>query len=127
MTRRPKSIRITTTATTTRSWTPRATGSRTCTLGTAGPGRRTSTNIAATFLLKDGKPWFSIGSPGLPTQPIAEVLFNIIDFGMNPKDAADAPRFWAYRDRGPARDFGNLAWVEMESRISDAVRKGAAA
>lgn len=93
---------------------------------TTGSGRRTSTAIAASFIVKDGKPWLGIGSPGLPTQPIAEVLVNIIDFGMSPKDAADATRFWAYRDRGVSRDFGNLAWVEIESRISDAVRKGAA-
>jgi gamma-glutamyltranspeptidase/glutathione hydrolase len=94
---------------------------------TTGPGRRTATAIAASFILKDGKPWFGIGSPGLPTQPITEVLVNILDFGMNPRDATDAPRFWAYRDRGPSRDFGNLAWVEIESRIADAVRKGAPA
>lgn len=71
-----------------------------------------STAIAASFVLKDGKPWLGSGSPGLPAQPITEVLVNIFDFGMNPKDAADAPRFWAYRDRGVSRDFGNLAWVE---------------
>jgi gamma-glutamyltranspeptidase/glutathione hydrolase len=94
---------------------------------TTGPGRRTSTAIAASFVLKEGKPWLGIGSPGLPTQPITQVLVNILDFGMNPKDAADAPRFWAYRDRGPSRDFGNLAWVEIESRISDTVRRGAIA
>lgn len=94
---------------------------------TTGPGRRASTAIAASFIVKDGKPWLGIGSPGLPAQPITEVLVNIIDFGMSPKDAADAPRFWAYRDRGVSRDFGNLPWIEIESRISDAVRKGAAA
>ena len=78
-------------------------------------------------LILDGKPWLGIGSPGLPAQPLIEVLVNLIDFGMPPKEAADAPRFWAYRDRGPSRDFGNLPWVEIESRISDAVRKGASA
>ncbi|MCL4845394.1 MAG: gamma-glutamyltransferase [Acidobacteria bacterium] len=91
---------------------------------TTGPGRRTHTAIAATFVLKDGKPWLSIGSPGLPAMPVTVTLLNVLDFGLSPDRAADAPRFWAYRDRGPSRDFGNLPVLEIESRISDEVRAG---
>jgi gamma-glutamyltranspeptidase/glutathione hydrolase len=90
---------------------------------TSGPGRRFSTHIAATFLAKDGKPWMALGSPGLPSQPLTEVLVNIIDFDMPPAEAVDVPRFWAYRDRGPSRDFGNLGYLEIESPLPDEVRK----
>jgi gamma-glutamyltranspeptidase/glutathione hydrolase len=94
---------------------------------TSGPGRRFSTHVTATFVAKDGKPWLAIGSPGLPSQPVTEVLINIIDFGMRPKEAVDAPRFWAYRDRGVQRDFGNLGFLRIESRIADDTRKAMAA
>ena len=38
----------------------------------------------------------------------------MIDFGMHPKDAADAPRFWAFLKEG---------MIRAESRISQQVRK----
>lgn len=86
---------------------------------TAGPGRRLVANATGTIVAKDGKPWLSLGSPGVPPQPITEVLVNIIDFGMHPKDAAAATRFFAFRT--------DERVVAIESRISDRVRKGMAA
>ena len=44
------------------------------------------------------------------------MLVNLIDFGMEPLDAVDAPRFWAWGSDG--------ADLRIESRISDAVREG---
>ena len=93
----------------------RATGS-TARAYTAGPGRRLVLPITGILVAKDGKPWLAMGTPGSPPQPVTEVLVNIIDYGMHPKDAADAPRFWAFRN--------NERGVQIESRISDAVRKG---
>jgi gamma-glutamyltranspeptidase/glutathione hydrolase len=83
---------------------------------TTGPGRRILAEVTGVFVMRDGKPWLSLGTPGFPPQPVTEVLVNILDFGMHPKDAADAPRFWAFR--------GGERGVQIESRISDAVRKG---
>jgi gamma-glutamyltranspeptidase/glutathione hydrolase len=82
---------------------------------TAGPGRRVSPNSTGTIVAKDGKPWLSLGSPGVPPQPVSQVLVNIIDFGMHPKDAAAAVRFFAYRT--------NDRVLAIESRISEKVRK----
>lgn len=85
---------------------------------TSGPGRRVLFPSVATIIAKKGKPWMALGTPGSPPQPATEVLVNILDFGMHPKDAADAPRFWA---------FGNSArTVRIESRISKRVREGMA-
>jgi gamma-glutamyltranspeptidase/glutathione hydrolase len=81
---------------------------------TAGPGRRLVLPITAIMIEKDGKPWLAMGTPGSPPQPVTEVLVNILDFGMHPKEAADAPRFWAFR--------GEERQLEIESRISDDVR-----
>ncbi len=82
---------------------------------TTGPGRRVSANSTGTIVAKDGKPWLSLGSPGVPPQPVTQVLVNIIDFGMDPREAAAVTRFFAFRN--PDRV------VEIESRISDEFRK----
>jgi gamma-glutamyltranspeptidase/glutathione hydrolase len=82
---------------------------------TAGPGRRLVLPITAIMIEKDGKPWLAMGTPGSPPQPVTEVLVNILDFGMHPLDAADAPRFWAFR--------GRERQLQVESRISSNVRK----
>ena len=64
-----------------------------------------------------------MGTPGSPPQPVTEVLVNILDFEMHPKDAADAPRFWA--DRGHDLEFWEpRILLRIESRISQQVRSG---
>lgn len=59
------------------------------------PGKRPFHTIIPAFVSKDGKPWMSFGVMGGPVQPQmhAQVLINIIDFGMNIQEAGDAPRF----------------------------------
>ena len=47
--------------------------------------------IGNTIVLKDGKPWLSLGTPGNVHVTIPQVLSNILDFGMEPHDAAAAP------------------------------------
>ena len=84
---------------------------------TRGPGRRTIAPVAGTMIIRDGKPWMALGTPGNPPQPITEVLLNILEYGMGPKDAAEAPRFWAFRG---ATD----RTIEIESRITPQVREG---
>jgi gamma-glutamyltranspeptidase/glutathione hydrolase len=71
------------------------------------------------FVLREGVPWMAIGTPGWPPQPVTQVLVNILDFGMSPKEAADAPRFWAF--------LNNSRQLEIESRIDPSVRDGMAA
>jgi gamma-glutamyltranspeptidase / glutathione hydrolase len=97
---------------------------------TRGAGRRASTHVTATFVAKDGKPVMAMGSPGQPNQPITQALVSILDFGMTPVEAIEAPKFWAYQHLGPndgnqiSRDFHNYVTVQMESRMDDSVRKG---
>lgn len=95
-----------------------ATGS-TARASVVGPGRRLVLPITAIMILKDGTPWLAMGTPGSPPQPVTEVLVNLLDFGMPPGDAADAPRFWAAR--------GTNRTLDIESRIAPAVREGLAA
>jgi gamma-glutamyltranspeptidase/glutathione hydrolase len=96
----------------------RATGSR-VRAETSGPGRRILAEVTGVFVLKDGKPWLSLGTPGFPPQPVTEVLVNILDFEMHPKEAADAPRFWAFLDE--------RRLLRIESRLTEEVINGMAA
>jgi len=84
-----------------------------------GPGRRHIAPLPASIVLKDGKPWLSLGTPGYPPQPVTEVLINILEYGMDPKEAVEAIRFWQPSDDGKT--------VRIESRISEELRKGMAA
>jgi gamma-glutamyltranspeptidase / glutathione hydrolase len=51
--------------------------------------------MSPTIILKDGKPFLALGSPGGPTiiNTVLEVIVNVIDFGMNVQDAVNWPRF----------------------------------
>ncbi len=57
-------------------------------------GRRKLSGDCPTFILKDGRPWVAIGTPGGHTigQTVPQMVMNIIDFGMNVQDAISAPR-----------------------------------
>ncbi len=61
---------------------------------TYAPSKRPFHTIIAAFIMKDGKPWVSFGVMGGATQPQvhAQIVSNLIDFGMNLQEAGDAPR-----------------------------------
>jgi gamma-glutamyltranspeptidase/glutathione hydrolase len=59
------------------------------------PRKTPLSSMTPTIVLKDGKPFLAVGSPGGPTiiNTVLEVIVNAIDFGMNVQDAVDWPRF----------------------------------
>ena len=59
------------------------------------PGKRPVSSMTPTILTRDGKLFMMAGGPGgsrIPTA-VMQVILNVTDFGMNPQDAVDAPRF----------------------------------
>src|SRR4029077_6102424 len=58
-------------------------------------GKRPRLTLSPTIVLKDGQPFLALSTPGGDNQDQAllQVLLNILDFGMTPQEAVEAPRF----------------------------------
>lgn len=82
------------------------------------PGKRPFHTIIPAFVTKDGKPWLSFGVMGGATQPQmhAQILINIIDFGMNLQEAGDAPRILHTGSTQPTGEqMNDGGYVSLES------------
>lgn len=60
-----------------------------------GPGKRPLSAMTPTIVLKNGKLFLVLGSPGGPTiiTTVANVLIGVVDFGLDIQEAVNAPRF----------------------------------
>jgi gamma-glutamyltranspeptidase/glutathione hydrolase len=59
------------------------------------PGKRPLSSMTPTIVLKDGKLFLVLGSPGgarIPTT-VTNILMAVVDYGMNIQEAVNAPRF----------------------------------
>jgi gamma-glutamyltranspeptidase/glutathione hydrolase len=56
--------------------------------------KRPLSSMTPTILLREGRFFFAVGSPGGPTiiNTVMQVIINVIDHGMNIQQAVDAPR-----------------------------------
>lgn len=59
------------------------------------PGKRMLSSMAPTIVLKNGKPYLVVGTPGGTTIPtsVYQNILNIIDFGLSTEDAVNRPKF----------------------------------
>jgi gamma-glutamyltranspeptidase / glutathione hydrolase len=58
------------------------------------PRKRPLSSMTPTVVLKDGRLYMALGSPGGPTiiNTVLQVFVNVVDFGMNIQEAVDWPR-----------------------------------
>ncbi len=86
--------------------------------------KRPRITLTPTLALKDGKPWLVFSTPGGDSQDqtLLQIFLNVVEFGMNPQEAVESPRFNSeamyssfddHRDRPLALD--------LEKRIAQAV------
>jgi gamma-glutamyltranspeptidase / glutathione hydrolase len=82
------------------------------------PGKRVTSSMAPTIVLRDGKPAWALGLPGGVRifTSVFQALVNLIDHGMPLQEAVEAPRIWSQGQE-----------LEMERDIPAAVRDALAA
>ena len=68
------------------------------------PGKRTMHTLNCYMAFRDGQPVIVGGTPGGDYQPQCglQVLSNLIDHGMDPQQAVEAPRWWSFPGTDPA-------------------------
>ncbi len=78
-------------------------------------GRHKLSGDCPTLILRDGRPWIAIGTPGGHTigQTVPQMVMNALDFRMNIQEAISAPRI----------SFIEPDAIAVEDKISEQVRK----
>ena len=89
-------------------------------------GKRPFHTIIPAFVMKDGEPLISFGLMGGAMQPQghAQIIVNMVDFGMNLQEAGDAARInhtGSSEPTGSVMDDGGV--VHLETTFSEATRK----
>ena len=85
------------------------------------PGKRPRITLTPTIVLKGGEPFMVLSTPGGDNQDQAllQVLLNIVEFGMNPQEAVEAPRFDTQHYVSSFDDHEFLPGsLNIESRVS---------
>ena len=84
------------------------------------PGKRPRVTLTPTLVLKAGEPWMVLSTPGGDSQEQAllQTLLNIIEFGMNPQEAVEAPRFDTQHYQNSFEHEFLPGSLSVESRVS---------
>lgn len=82
------------------------------------PGKRVTSSMAPTIVLRDGRPAWALGLPGGVRifTSVFQAIVNLVDHGMTLQEAVEAPRIWSQGQE-----------LEMEQDIPVAVREAVAA
>jgi gamma-glutamyltranspeptidase/glutathione hydrolase len=89
------------------------------------PGKRTMHTLNCYLATKDDLPVIIGGTPGGDFQPQCglQILTNLIDFGMEPQAAVEAPRWWSFPGTDPATIDREME-LRVEAEMPDATERG---
>jgi gamma-glutamyltranspeptidase/glutathione hydrolase len=88
------------------------------------PGKRPRITLTPTLVLKHGEPFMVLSTPGGDNQDQAllQIFLNIVEFGMNPQEAVEAPRFDTQHYVSSFDDHEFLPGsLNVESRVGEKV------
>jgi gamma-glutamyltranspeptidase / glutathione hydrolase len=82
------------------------------------PGKRMTSSMAPTLVLRDGRPLLALGLPGGVRifASVLQAIVNVVDHGMSLQEAVEAPRVWTQGQE-----------LEVEAAVGADVRAGLAA
>ena len=90
-------------------------------------GKRPFHTIIPGFACKDGAPWMAFGVMGGGMQPQgqAQIIINMVDYGLDPQEAGDSPR---WQHEGSSEPTGQAAEgvgvLHLENGVPQAARAG---
>ena len=90
------------------------------------PGKRPRATLTPTLALKDGKPFLAFGVQGGDSQDqnLLQFFLNIVEFGMNVQEAAEAANFNSYQMRNSFADHSSEPGkILLSTSVPDWVRK----
>jgi gamma-glutamyltranspeptidase/glutathione hydrolase len=90
------------------------------------PHKRPRITLTPTIALRDGKSWLAFSTPGGDSQDqtLLQIFLDVADFGMNPEEAVEAPRFNSEAMYSTFDDHSDQPLVlDVENRISEAALK----
>lgn len=90
------------------------------------PGKRSRSNESPIIVMKDGKPFMAIGTPGSDGiwQRLVQVIVNVIDFGLDIQTAITEPRMIYGGNQESGTEIKPIFNVEdrISGRVMDALR-----
>ncbi len=91
------------------------------------PHKRPRITLTPTLALKNGKPWLVFSTPGGDSQDqtLLQIFLNVVEFGMNPQEAVEAPRFNSEAMYSSFDDHSDQPLVlDVERRFDQSVLDG---
>jgi gamma-glutamyltranspeptidase/glutathione hydrolase len=94
------------------------------------PGKRPFQTIIPGFATRGGEPWLAFGVMGGDMQPQgqAQIIVNLVDYGLGLQAAGDSPRWHHEGSSEPTGEAGvGIGTLRLESGAPEATRQGLAA
>jgi gamma-glutamyltranspeptidase/glutathione hydrolase len=89
------------------------------------PGKRPRATLTPTLALKDGKPYLSFAVQGGDTQDqnLLQFFLNVVEFGMNVQEAAEAPNITSYQMKDSFVHTSQPGRLTLNASMPDWVRR----